>query len=159
MQREPLTVTAGWFERGVNANPSEALAWVYQAVQAAYEDRFDAADQAIKTALALSPLDPWQYFFDSAAAHVHLARGDCELALLYAQSACRSRARHAPSLLFLVIAQARLGRLEVAQEHLHQLLQLWPGYSLTRFWNSYPGRGSAHANEFAWALTAAGLGS
>jgi TolB-like protein len=159
MRREPLSVTADWFVRAVNANPSEALAWVYLSVQGAYEDRLDEADHAIKTALALSPLDPWQYFFDSAAAHVHLARGDCELALLYAQSASRLRARHAPTLFFLVIAHARLGRLDVAQEHLSQLLQLWPGYSLTRFWNSYPGRGSAHANDFAWALTAAGLSS
>jgi tetratricopeptide (TPR) repeat protein len=159
MLRAPLSETGPAFVHAVNCNPSEALAWMYEAAHALYEDRSDAAEQAIRTALALSPLDPWQYMFDATAAHVYLANERWDLALQYAQSAARLRARHAPTLLFHVIAQARLGRLDLANEYLRQLLELWPRFSLTLFWETYAGRDSKHAHQFAWALTAAGLPS
>jgi len=159
MQREPLASTGAWFERAVDANPNEALAWMYRSTQAVYEGRQSDGLHAIRIALALSPLDPWRYMFDMAAAHALLATGDWAGAYVYLQSAARARARHAPTLAFLVIAQARLGRLDLAHEHLKQLLELWPQYSLTRFWESYPGRDAPHAKEFAWAFTSAGLAS
>jgi|GEM_PF-6043051 len=157
MQRAPLEESGPWFRRALDANPNEALAWMYEAVQAVWEDRAEAAESAVRTALAISPLDPWRYFLDSAAAHVYLANGAWEEGLRFALSSVRLRARHAPILLFLVIAHARLGRLDIAHQYLGQLLELWPRYTLTRFWESYPGRKAAHAQDFAWALTAAGL--
>jgi len=159
MLRAPLSEVGPAFSRAVGCNPSEALSWMYEAAHALYEDRCDAAEQAIRNALALSPLDPWRYMFDATAAHVYLANERWDLALQYAQHAARLRARHAPTIFFLVIAQARLGRLDLANGHLLQLLELWPKFSLTLFWETYAGRDSKHAHEFAWALTASGLPS
>ena len=95
--------------------------------------------------------------FDMGASHVHLASGNLTEGLRYAELASRSRARHAPTLFFLVIAQARLGKLGLAHQYLQQLLELWPRYNLKAYWRSYPGRDAPHATEFAWALTSAGL--
>jgi tetratricopeptide (TPR) repeat protein len=157
MQAQPLERSRPWLEKAVQSNPSEALAWLYLALHRAYEERLDEALEAVRIAQALSPLDPWRYLFDSVAAHVHLARAEWEEGLAFAQRSATDRARHGPTLFYLCVANARLGKLDQAHRHLRQLLELWPRYSLQRFWATYAGRDAPHAMGFAWALTSAGL--
>jgi adenylate cyclase len=157
MRGEPLEAARPELERAVQVNPNESLAWIFLALLRTYEDRLDEALEALRMGIALSPLDPWRYFFDSVAAHVHLARGDWASGLAHAEASVRQRARHAPTLIYLAIAHSKLGRPDLAQDYLRQLLELWPHYSVERFWQLYPGRQTRHAREFSWALTAAGL--
>lgn len=159
MEGHPPAQARAAFAKALAGSPSEALAWLFSALQCTFEDQLDAALEAIRTALALSPLDPWRYLFDATAAHVYLARGDAAQALKFAESSVRQRARHAPTLGYLVIIHARLGNLHIAKDHLRQLHELWPGYTLNSFWATYGGREAAHAQDFAWALAAAGLQS
>lgn len=159
MRGEPLDSARPWLERAVQLNPNESLAWIFLALLRTYQDRLDEALEALRMGIALSPLDPWRYFFDSVAAHVHLARGDWTTGLAHAEASVRQRARHAPTLIYLAIAHSKLGRPDLGQAHLQQLLELWPHYSVERFWQLYPGREARHARDFAWALTAAGLPS
>ncbi|MBN8502979.1 MAG: hypothetical protein J0L58_00755 [Burkholderiales bacterium] len=157
MEGHPPSEARAALARALDANPSDAFAWLFSALQATFDDRLDEAHDSLKVALALSPLDPWRYLFDAVAAHVHLARGDIPQGLAFAERSARQRARHAPNLFYLTIAHARSGNLHVAHEHLLQLRELWPQYNLKLFWDTYGGRKTAHATDFAWALTAAGL--
>lgn len=157
MEGHPVAASRQAFMAALDANPNEAFAWLFSALAATFEDRLDAALEAVQVAQALSPLDPWRYLFDAIAAHVHLARGDTDTALLYAESSARLRALHGPNLFYLVVAHARRGDLHLAQTYLQQLLELWPAYTLRTFWSTYAGRDTPHAKDFAWALTAAGL--
>lgn len=157
MEGRPVAASREAFAAALDANPNEAFAWLFSALAATFEDRLDTALEAVQVALALSPLDPWRYLFDAIAAHVYLARGDADRALLHAESSARQRALHGPNLFYLVVAHARRGDLHLAQSHLQQLLELWPTYTLRTFWSTYAGRDTPHAKDFAWALTAAGL--
>lgn len=157
MEGRPPAQAREALQRALDANPNEAFAWLFSALQCVFDDKLDDALHRIQIALALSPLDPWRYLFDAFAAHVHLARGDAATALVYAENSARLRARHAPTLFYLVIAHARLGNLHIAQDYLRLLNEIWPSYSLRMFWKTYAGRECAHAQDFAWALTAAGL--
>ncbi|MFN4116202.1 MAG: hypothetical protein ACK4F7_06860, partial [Inhella sp.] len=159
MEGRPPAQARQSFARALDANPSDALAWLFSALQRTFDDRLDGAHEALQVALSLSPLDPWRYLFDAVAAHVYLARGDAALALVFAERSARQRARHAPTLGYLVMAHARLGQLHIAKDYLKQLLELWPTYNLRSFWATYAGRETPHAKEFAWALAAAGLPS
>jgi Flp pilus assembly protein TadD len=107
--------------------------------------------------LALSPLDPWQYFLEAALAHALLANGQYEAALLHAQQSLRLCASHGPTMLYVVIAQVRLGLQKQAETSLHNLRQLWPGSTVAAFRVRYWGHRASHTEDFAQALAQAGM--
>lgn len=141
----------------LDADPNQPFAWAYLALNLVYSGELAEALEAAQLALALSPLDPWRYFLDSVLAHVLLARGHAEAALGYALHAAQLRASHAPTVIYLVMAHASLGQQAQAEQQLAKLLQMWPGYSVSRFRQRYAGRATAHADLFAAALARAGL--
>jgi len=144
-------------QSALQSNPSCALAWSFQALALSYADRTREACESARLGLALSPLDPWQYFMEAALAHALLAHQHDEPALLHAQASLRLSASHAPSWLYLTVALQRLGRRDEAAVALLRLRQLWPAFTVSSFQNRYWGRQAPHAQAFAQALAQAGL--
>ncbi|MBB5206008.1 tetratricopeptide (TPR) repeat protein [Inhella inkyongensis] len=157
MVGEDLAAAARWQALALAANPSEALGWLFGALQSVFEGELALARERVTVALALSPLDPWRYLFLDIAAHVRLASGHVDEALDLVQQALQLRAQHAPSLANLVLALGLLGRLDEAGDAARRLLRLWPQYSVARFQAAYPGRDCGHMQAFVGALRAAGL--
>jgi tetratricopeptide (TPR) repeat protein len=149
--------SAAHHQAALAANPNNGLAWLFHALHQTYQGRTQAACEAAKLALALSPLDPWRYFMDSVCAHALLANNQVEAGLAHAMHSARLNAQHGPTLIYLVVAYARLGQLGQADEALTRLLQRWPGYTVNEFRTAYWGRDTEHAETFTRALTMAGL--
>ena len=138
-------------------NPSCALAWSFQALTQTYMDQARAACDSAQLGLALSPLDPWQYFLEATLAHALLAQQHYDRALSHAQRSLRLCASHAPSLLYQTVAQVRLGQQAAAEASIQSLKQLWPDITVKNFRLLYWGRNAAHAEDFAQALAQAGV--
>lgn len=157
MQGGALRESGPLHQQALRANANEALAWLWTALHQTYEGQPARAHEALGVALALSPLDPWRFIFEDVAAHVHLAGGHLDQALLHAQSALRLRAQHAPTLCNLAVIQALRGEQTAAREAMERLLKHWPGYSLARFRERYPGLHAPHAAAFLRGLELAGM--
>lgn len=157
MQGGALSESAGLHQQALRANANEALAWLWTALHQTYEGQSARAHEALGVALSLSPLDPWRFIFEDVAAHVHLAGGHLDQALQHAQAALRLRAQHAPTLCNLAVIHAQRGELDAAREAMERLLKHWPGYSLARFRERYPGLQAPHAAAFLRSLEAAGM--
>ncbi|MCZ8235561.1 MAG: hypothetical protein ACK520_06180 [Inhella sp.] len=157
MLDQPASASAEHHQAALAANPNNGLAWLFQALHQTYQGQTQEACEAAKLALALSPLDPWRHFMDSACAHALLANNQVEAGLVHAQHAARLNAQHGPTLIYLAIAHARLGQLGPAGESIARLLQAWPGYTVSEFQSAYWGRETDHASTFARALALAGL--
>ena len=157
MQGGALSESGPLHQKALRANANEALAWLWSALHQTYEGQSARAHEALGVALALSPLDPWRFIFEDVAAHVHLAGGQLDRALLHAQAALRLRAQHAPTLCNLAVIQALRGEQAAAREAMERLLKHWPGYSLARFRERYPGLRAPHAAAFLRGLELAGM--
>ena len=138
-------------------NPSCALAWSFQALAQTYSDLSREACESARLGLALSPLDPWQYFLEAALAHALLAHGQYQESLDHAQKSLRLCASHGPTLLYMAIAQVRLGLQAQAEASMQSLLQLWPSSTVAAFRVRYWGRQAEHTEDFAQALAQAGM--
>jgi len=144
-------------QQALQHNPSFALAWSFQALAQAYANQPREACESARLGLALSPLDPWQYFLEAALAHALLANQQYSEALLHAQQSLRLCASHAPTLLYLAVAQVRLGQQTQAEASMQSLRLLWPHTTVGSFRTHYWGRGTPHAEDFAQALEQAGM--
>ena len=60
-------------DQAVEANPSHALGWLYRGTINAFEGEGDAAVDATRRAMELSPLDPQRYYFESLGATAELS--------------------------------------------------------------------------------------
>ncbi len=145
------------YDAALAANPNEALAWLFQSALHAYHDRGDEAIAASSTAIALSPLDPIRYFFDSFHAHALLAAGRLDDSIQRAHLSLRNNGSHVPTLRTLAIAQSLAGEGDGARATVLRLRAMQPAYTVSTFRDSYPGRHSPRALLYAEALADAGL--
>lgn len=157
MQGAQLSLALQHHQQALQHNPSFALAWSFQALAQIYSDQTREACESARLGLALSPLDPWQYFLEAALAHALLAHQQYAEALKHAQLSLRLCASHAPTLLYVAVAQVRLGQHAQAQSTMQSLRQLWPQTTVSSFRARYWGREAAHAEDFAEALAQAGM--
>jgi adenylate cyclase len=145
------------YESSLAANPNESLAWLYSATLAAWQDDGAAAAAAALTAQRLSPLDPLKYYYDSLSATAFLVAGEHDTAISLARNSMRLNRSHVSTHRTLVIAQALSGHVDEARETTRELLRIDPAFTVSAFRHRYPGRDSAHADEFCRALASAGV--
>ncbi|MCV2350580.1 hypothetical protein [Paucibacter sp. Y2R2-4] len=157
MRGASLELALQHHQQALHSNPSCALAWSFQALAQTYSNQTREACESARLGLALSPLDPWQYFLEAALAHALLAHRQYDAALLHAQQSFRLCASHAPTLLYLAVAQVRLGQQAQAEASMQSLRQLWPETTVGSFRSRYWGREAPHAEDFAQALAQAGM--
>lgn len=144
-------------EDALAANPNESLAWLYKGAIHAFRGEGAAATSAAQKALALSPLDPQRYYFESLAATAAVAAGDFPAAQRLAQSSLRLNRMHSSTWRMLIVALVEQGKLLEAKTALNQLLRVEPCLTVESYLRRMPNGETSIGKRWARALATAGL--
>jgi len=145
------------YERAIQLNPNEPLAWLYTGTLRAWQGRGKEAANAATRALELSPLDPMRYYIESLAASAMLSAGELDKAIQLCLSSLSGNITHTSTHRVLAIAQVMSGQLDEAQITAKRLMQIEPHLTADAFLSRYPGREDQHAGVYAEALLRAGV--
>lgn len=145
------------YDLAVDTNPSESLAWLLRGTMHAFMGEGDAAIEDTQRAIALSPLDPHRYFYDSLAGTAYLAAGHYDCALDLAKRSLRSNRMHTSTLRVMTIAQQRLGLSGEARKTARELLRLEPTLTISRYLQRSPAAAFHTGKDWASALREAGV--
>lgn len=152
-----MTAAADRYHAAIESNPNEGLAWLYLSAVHAYQEEGDQAVRCALQAQRLSPLDPLRYYYDNFTSTAMLAAGDLAGAISYGRRSLQRNALHGPTLRVLAIAHALAGDMAPAREVIERIRSLDPHFSLARFRERYPGKGTAQVARYCDALKAAGV--
>lgn len=144
-------------EQAIDLNPSLAQAWLYRGVVHAFNGQSEDAVQATRRAMALSPLDPQRYYFESLAATAELSAGHDHEAEELARSSLRLNRMHASTWRVLAIALVRQERMDEARGALRKVLELDPSLTVRAYLARMPNGDLATGREWARCLALAGL--
>jgi len=144
-------------DQAVDANPSHALGWLYRGVVHAFEGEPAAALEATRRAMALSPLDPQRYYFESLGATAELSAGDYVRAEALARSSLGMNRLHPSTWRVLTIALASQGRMDEARNALLKVRALEPDLTVSGYLERMPNGQRETGREWARCLAAAGL--
>ena len=140
----PLSILAGdndaalsALDRAIVLNPSFALAFGHRASVLAYLNRPEEAILSADQAIRLSPRDPAMFSFCSALALAHLALGQYEEGLRWAEAALRENAG-APALRLKLSLCGHLGRREEAVECRRRLREAGSEPTITALMRDMP---------------------
>lgn len=149
------------YQQALRVNPSESLAWLLKGMKSAFVGDGEPAVEDMARAVALSPLDPLRYFYDSLSASGLIAAGRYDESIQAAQRSLRHNRMHTSTYRALAIAQSLSGRTEQAGQTVKDLLALDPQFTVARFERRFPGREQApdYTRKLAEALRAAGVPS
>jgi predicted Zn-dependent protease len=117
----------------------------------------DAAIEAADQALALSPLDPLRYYFDSLAGAAMLGARRYDRAVELSQRSIRSNRAHLSTYRVLTMAQALSGDEAAARTSATELLRHDRTFTVKRFLEVSPWRMSPDADVLGEALKTAGI--
>lgn len=152
-----LDVGEDRYDRALEVNPNDALAWLLRGTLHAFKGNGKAAVAQTARALKLSPLDPHRYFFDSLAATALVADHRFERALQLAERSLVANRTHTSTLRVKAVAEWYLGRHEDARRTVRELLRLDPGFTIGRYLDRTPATASYVGREAAEALAGAGV--
>ena len=150
-------VAAARFDRAVSVNPSDPLAWLFKGALHAFTDDGVRAVESTQRALALSPLDPHRYLFDSLSATAHLTAGNWRQAYELAEKSYRTNRSHASTLRVMAVAQWKLGEEEAAHETAQKLMCLEPNLTVSNYRERAPSAGYRIGEEIARTLRQVGV--
>lgn len=156
MLKDPEAAAAR-YERALQANPNESLAWLFTGVAHAFRDEAASAVAAADKALCLSPLDPLLDYYQSLCATALLPSGDYDRAIALAQASLRANRMHTSTWRVLAIAQALSGRVAEAQATVRELMRMEPALTVRDYLRRSPGGRYASGPIWANALRAAGV--
>ena len=120
-------------QEACTVNPSEGFAWLFLAVMRAFKGDSVAALEAGHRALALSPMDPLRYYYESLMASCEFSAGRYEEAVRWCESSRRRNRQHLSTLRMLITANAALGRDEQARAAASELLRIRPDYTVAAY--------------------------
>lgn len=145
------------YDLALEKNASEGLAWLHRGTLWAFQGRGREAVEETDRAMALSPLDPWRYYYDSLRATAALADRDYERAIALARCSLRSNRTHASTLRVMAIASSELGRLSEARESVASLRKLDPSLTVSGYLARSPAAQYETGRVWSQALQRAGL--
>lgn len=144
------------YRSALEANPNEALAWLYTGTLRGWQGRGEEAWTAAQKALSLSPLDPMRYYFESLAGFAALAAGRFADAEELAGHSLRANRLHTATHRTLVIAKWQRGDEQGARVVMSDMLLREPMFSCARYRDRFPGGDGDQSREYARILLAAG---
>ncbi len=121
------------FDRALILSPSNVVALSTSAVALAWSGRPDTATERARRALQLGPFDALRYLAHQALSGANFQRHDFEQAQIDARRAVESNPGFSVPYVYLCAAQARLGRLDEAKHTVARMLEIDPGFSISRF--------------------------
>lgn len=152
-----LDVGAQRYDQALSINPNDSLACLLKGTLHAFKGEGAVAMVQTEKALALSPLDPLRYFYDSLAATAALSAGEYARASELAERSLRANRTHTSTLRALIIAEVELNRLDRAKVAMRELLQLEPSFTVSGFLNRSPSNQSAFGLRCADAFRLVGI--
>ena len=157
--RKDLDAAERLYRQALANDPHESLAWLWLGMNSGFKGESEQAADATEKALALSPLDPLRYYYESLAASAAVAAGRYERTITLAENSLRLNQTHSSTYRALAIAQALSGRQVEARRTVSRLLLLEPEFTVSRFLQRMPGASAApaYARTLAEALRSAGL--
>ncbi|MDF0499068.1 adenylate/guanylate cyclase domain-containing protein [Bradyrhizobium yuanmingense] len=144
-------------EQAVDANPSHALGWLYRGTVDAFKGDGEAAVDATRRALKLSPLDPQRYYFESLGATALLSAHRYDEAEELARSSLILNRMHPSTWRVLAIALVSQGRVAEAREALGKMRELEPHLTVDRYIGRIPNAHLETGRHWARCLEVAGL--
>ena len=145
------------YDLALQRNPNAGLAWLHRGTLWAFQGRGSEAMEETERAVALSPLDPWRYYYDSLCATAALSARDYERAILLARRSLRANRTHASTLRVIAIAASELGRMAEARDTVAELRQLDPSLTVSGYIARSPARNFETSMIWAEALRRAEL--
>lgn len=152
-----LDIAEQRYDRAIAVNPSEPLAWLLRGTLRAFRGEGDAAVADAQRALALSPLDPHRYFYDSLAASAFISARRYDDALEAALRSYRANRTHTSTLRVMAVARWRLGRHAEARATAEELLRLEPALTVSRWLARSPSAAFEVGKDFADVLRDVGV--
>ena len=145
--------------QAVDANPSHALGWLYLGTVYAFRGEGEAAVNATRRAMELSPLDPQRYYFECLSATAELSAHQYENAERLARSSLALNRMHPSTWRALTIALVSQDRIDEARAALGKLLQLEPTLTVEKYLARMPNAQLDAGRHWARCLAMAGLPS
>jgi adenylate cyclase len=145
------------YEAAVEANANDGLAWALKGTLHAFRGEPQAAVQGTRRALALSPLDPLRYFYETLAATAELSAGHWDEVIALASQSLRRNRSHTSTWRSLAIAQVESGRLDAARATVSELMTLDPQFTIERYRRWTPSIDFDTGRRWADALARAGV--
>ncbi len=145
------------YDQALSVDPNNALAWLLKGTLHAFVDEGAEAVACTARARALSPLDPYGYFFDSLSATACAANGDYAQALELSERSLRANRRHSSTLRVKTAALQMLGRGDEARQTAEELLRIEPGFTIQGYLAKHPAAEYRTGQEWASALAGAGI--
>ena len=144
------------YRRALEVNPNEPLAWLYLGTLRGWRDEGATAWEAASRSLALSPVDPLRYYFDTLAGFAALVAGRLDDAERLARRSLRAHRLHTATHRTLAIAQWLRGDEDGARATMADMLRLEPGFRLQAYRVRFPGGEGPLLQRFAEVLREAG---
>jgi adenylate cyclase len=144
-------------DQAVDANPSHALGWLYRGTIKAFKGEGEAAVEATRRAMDLSPLDPQRYYFESLSATAELSAHQYANAERLARSSLVLNRMHSSTWRALTIALVCQGRMDEAREALRNVRQLEPELTVEKYRARMPNGQLDTGRQWASCLAEAGL--
>jgi tetratricopeptide (TPR) repeat protein len=145
------------YDAAVARNPNESLAWLLKGAVHTFRSDGPEAVDAAKRAKALSPIDPFSYFYDALTAGSYLCNGDYEQALHLADKSIRVNDRHLSTLRIKLFALHFLGRRKEAAIVGSQLMLRQPEFCISTYMRHHPSADFRMGKMMAQAMDAAGI--
>ena len=145
------------YDLALQRNPNAGLAWLHRGTLWAFQGRGREAVDETGRAVALSPLDPWRYYYDSLCATAALSARDYERAISLARRSLRANRTHASTLRVIAIAASELGRMDEARDIVAELRELDPSLTVSGYLARSPARNFETSRIWAEALRRAEL--
>ncbi len=127
-----------WFDRSTELNPSYALAFYHRALSDAVIGTGADGPEFAMRAVTLSPIDPMLYAMLGARTLSHIARGELDTAMEWAERAALSPGAHVHIYAIGYIASMLAGKADDARRWMDQVRRREPRYSDTRFFEAFP---------------------
>ncbi len=152
-----LDVASDRYGKALRQNPNEALSCLLQGALFAFKDDGAEAVQAVDRARTLSPIDPFQYYFESLSATAYLANEDYGKALAFAERSIEKNPRHLSTLRTRIAALHFLDRGEDAKGAATELLKRQPDFTISEYRRSHPSTNFRTGQAIAKALAESGI--
>lgn len=152
-----LDIAGARYDAALRNNPNESLSWLLKGAMHAFKDEAQEAVSSVETARRLSPIDPFQYYYESLSATALLAAERYEEALALADASLLRHDRHLSTLRVKITALHFLGRATERAAAGAELLRLQPGVTVAAYLKNHPSSDHQFGRNVAAALGAAGI--
>lgn len=152
-----LDVAAQRYDRAIEVNRSDSLAWLLKGMLHAFRGAGHEAVQHTERAMRLSPLDPLRYFYESLAASAAVAAGQYDRAIELAQRSLRANRTHTSTLRALAVAQSLSGNMDDARRTVDEIRAIEPTLTVRKYVERSPATPAGLGTKWGEALRKAGL--